>query len=554
MEDGRSKQRVHKFMDVVLKNYLSQAEQFHVGLRKKRFLERTNLKRGIPYSVTKKSVMKGATTSKEMGFDIPTEIMKDFRSDAHIALKDAQEENLETVHQALTEMFDEVENHIFDGKVDDKGAESCYRIIFKTSLITLSCKDHLTNNLISDHIPEVIRLMDVFLNYPFNLKRVLFILFSFSYLKNCGDYFRDSRYNFPEIAKAILAEHQDLEIINTMHSILGNLAFEDTKTRDMLLDLKFTEHIAYIISEKGIDEKFESDMTCVISLYLNQEITDISYFQYFDCLLPFITKMLDSSDEATVNNALSIRFQLTKHSPRDSEFYEDLCNKEVISKIIEIGQRCNSCMKNCLLVLCHVCCVNDEAIEHMIEEGLEEILFEVAGTEYYAAKGAAYAVLFNLSLSTSEILDKLIKDREFIECPATVFDSLVKDVKSGVVRNQISSLKILANVFQTASLESVRYLINQGYLEDITTVFDKDNSNECILWGLVCVKVLFQRETYNKEFTTLFEGIEGFAKLEALSYIIRDNSLFQSIEKVLEFQDQDAKMGREDHLDIEIIS
>lgn len=97
------------------------------------------------------------------------------------------------------------------------------------------------------------------------------------------------------------------------------------------------------------------------------------------------------------------------------------------------------------------------------------MLFEVANNQYYGAKGAAYAVLYNLSLSATDALDKLIKDREYSECPATVFDSLVKDIKSGIVSNQISSLKILTNVFQTASIESVRYLVSQGYLEDIST-------------------------------------------------------------------------------------
>lgn len=107
--------------------------------------------------------------------------------------------------------------------------------------------------------------MQIFLKLPDHLKKVLSLILNFTYLENLGDYFRLEKYNFPGIAQEILAEYKDRMIVDTIHSIMGNLAYEDVKTRDLLLEMKFTEHLAFLLSQDDIDQKFEENMACVLS-------------------------------------------------------------------------------------------------------------------------------------------------------------------------------------------------------------------------------------------------------------------------------------------------
>lgn len=47
MEDPKQKKRLEEFMKIEIKDIVTSWEQFHVSLRKKRFNERANRKRGI---------------------------------------------------------------------------------------------------------------------------------------------------------------------------------------------------------------------------------------------------------------------------------------------------------------------------------------------------------------------------------------------------------------------------------------------------------------------------------------------------------------------------
>jgi len=512
----------------------------------KRFTKRANEKRGILFNnefTAPEDSKNEATFSVKLAcknpdlikYNITEEGIRKFRNEAHIITNDTKQNNFSSIIKSLENWWDIVSEVFSSEKLSIENENTLYSEIYKMSIIMQSCKGYLKTEPIEHFMPKLINILHCLVKFPDHLKRYNSILTAITCWVNLGDYFRNEKYNFINIAQAILAEYSDIEIIDGIHSILGNLAYDENKTRDLFLQEKFTEHLAYILEKYTLEEPtilYNTALT--ISCYLNHEITDIRLYKYFDCLLPSLNSLLYSTNLNILNTALDIRYRLTINLPRSSEFYKDLCNTEIMLQILKIANTIKDCTKNCLRVLWNTWASNDESIKFLIDHNFTDILLNTSfdWNSYTNCEIEILGWLYNLSLSTQENIEKWLFPKEE-DWDESVFDILVKYIDSKVTDRQVKVLKILNNLLLKGSYDIVVRVMERGYIKAIDKAFDTDNHNETKFWGLSCIDAFLNRDSEDREFANYFTDIEGFEKLCLLQEIVKSNDLWVKIDNIL---------------------
>lgn len=110
MEDKMAKARVKKFMEVPIQDYLSKAERFHVSLRKKRFIERSNKKRGIIYCP--ESSNKSFEDLDSSLYKITSKEDTNIRADVYKIHKSAQDGDFTGISDSIEEMLKIIEKNL----------------------------------------------------------------------------------------------------------------------------------------------------------------------------------------------------------------------------------------------------------------------------------------------------------------------------------------------------------------------------------------------------------------------------------------------------------
>lgn len=398
MEDMKAKERIKNFMDIPVRDHVSQWEQFHVSLRKKRFLIRSNQKRGILFNnysqnsldeIAEKSIISSqeAYSNKDyIKFCITEEDIRDFRKEAYqtqVQTKDRKTENIKIVMEHWISQI----KVTFKKEPTHSWLQILYGALLRWSIVTSPSIENLVVRDIDTYIPELIKNISVLLDFPEHLKLLLSILISISSMEKVEEDFIYENYKFIPQMQEIFA-HYDYheELFANAYWLIGNLVLYSSKTRNIFLEAKFIDHLVFLFNDKKLElsESTINTLAYTINSFCTPKIENwLMHLPYFDDLIPILDDLLSSKTEDTVRLALMSRYRLTGNNidPK-TQFYKDLCTEKVMKRVLLIFKYSDKLTKHWLKVLWNMTLSEDSKISVLIDNGLWDALIDSRSDPY----------------------------------------------------------------------------------------------------------------------------------------------------------------------------
>ena len=462
------------------------------------------------------------------------EDLSSFKEEAHETSLAVKEGNKEAFNLVLDHWLKTFYDWTDDWVVKEDSKNLLFGLIFRSLNTIQSSIEYLEIKDFDKYIPEFINMLAKLLNYPEYVAMILGILTSFSTFDYISGDFQYEKYNFIEIMQEVFAEYKDPKIVTSGHLLLGNLVMDDAKIRDKVLESKFTEHIAFMLTQNKLKDSDINDLSYTIKWLIKQELRNLENLAYFECLLKPLDALLYSHNEDTINNALMARYRLTRHSDPKSEFFKDLWRKEIIDQILKISEQKDICTKNWFLVWWNFILAGKETVDYLLQREFWEILVDKSMDSMLDVEKEILSWITNLSLPNTEefrgeelddYFDKLETD--------SIFDCWSRYIKSGKTVLQIRAIRIFINVLLISSYQTVERIMEAGHMKIINDWINKNSASDTIFWALSAIDAFLQKDREDNKFKIHFQDeLRGIDEIEKLQENW-NNEIYEKITNIL---------------------
>lgn len=231
------------------------------------------------------------------------------------------------------------------------------------------------------YIPDMISMLDKFIDYPYHLELVLSILINIGVIDQIGDDFIYEKYGFVSIMEDIFKTYplytlDTCTIHENSYFLLANLASDCPKARDQFIKAQFLEHISYLLTAKDVELKPSTVniLSYAISRFTSLQILNL---RDYECLVIPIEALLHTDDGETLNYTLRALSKLLGYAPITSQIYKSLSDQNIIKVVLDIAKSPKGIhLENTLKCLCNYLAGPDPTIEYLLSNEICEILLD----------------------------------------------------------------------------------------------------------------------------------------------------------------------------------
>lgn len=386
---------------------------------------------------------------------------KDFGTEAYMISKDVKSGDY-TQFQAVFGQLSETVSVFFSrsNRLTQVEEEESFGLLRRAYTVIVGCIEDIPLTAIDPYIPSLIDMLDYFLEYKDHLLTVIYILIDIAILPGSGDDFMYTKFNFVLRIQEIFKEYpynEDNAIIHeNVYWILGNLAADRVKVRNVFFSEKFIQHIAYLLTEEDlkVEKSTLRTLTYVLSRFLLDKC-DRNDLEHFNCIVKPLYTLLFIKDDDVIEHTIFCYSRLLSYTGVNSHLFNEIVTSEFIRQLLKVGNtHVTAIQKYTLRTIWNILAGDNELLKELVECDVWEILQDAVMDKTKNLEKEVLSWLWNLTLTDPETLLQIYH--------TNVLDMLVKYVGSGTATLMKPSLRAMINVFKSGDYDLCEELMVKG--------------------------------------------------------------------------------------------